>query len=72
MCELNKRGMITAQICSDPFVRLGISQARTFGVPDLPIVIIPHPLGGLTVAKVEERARVALSQIVRLIEESRK
>lgn len=72
MCELSKRGMITAQICSDPFVRLGTSQAKTFGVPDLPIVIIPHPLGGLTLDKVEERARVALPQIMKLIEESRK
>ncbi len=67
MVELRKRGVITAVICSDPFRRLAMTQARVFGVPDLPLVMIPHPLGGLSIEQVEGRARVAIPQVVDLI-----
>ena len=69
MAELRKRGLVTAVICSDPFVKLGKTQARVFGVPDLPLVMIPHPLGGLTLDEVRGRAGVAIPQVVNLIQE---
>ena len=56
MAELTKRGLITAVICSDPFMKLGQAQAKVFGVPDLPLLKIPHPLGGLDLEQVEGRA----------------
>ena len=68
MAELGKRGVITAVVCTGPFMKLGQTQARTFGVPDLPLVEIPHPLGGISLERVEERAQAAVSQLVRLIE----
>ena len=67
MAELRKRGLTTAVICSDPFLKLAKTQARVFGVPDLPLVIIPHPLGGLSIEQVEGRALVAIPQVVGLI-----
>ena len=67
MAELRKRGLVTAVICSDSFVKLGKTQARVFGVADLPLVIIPHPLGGLSIEQVEGRALVAIPQVVDLI-----
>ena len=69
MCELRKRGLVTAVICSDPFLKLGTTQAKVFGVPDLPLVMIPHPLGGLTLDEVRGRADVAIPQVVSLIRE---
>ena len=69
MAELRKRGLVTAVICSDPFLKLGKTQARVFGVPDLPLVMIPHPLGGLTLDEVKGRAGVAIPQVVNLIQE---
>ena len=69
MAELRKRGLVTAVICSDPFLKLGKTQARVFGVPDLPLVMIPHPLGGLTLDEVRGRADVAIPQVVNLIQE---
>ena len=72
MAELRKRGLATAVICSDPFLQLGKTQARVFGVPDLPIVRIPHPLGGITLEQVEGRAQVAIPKVVELIEEQLK
>jgi hypothetical protein len=70
MSELRKRGLTTAVICSEPFLKLGKNQARVFGVPDLPLLLIPHPLGGLSLEQVEGRARHAIPQIVELIKTS--
>ena len=69
MSELRKRGLVAAVICSDPFVKLGRNQARVFGVPDLPLIVIPHPLGGLGLDGVKERAGAATPQVVNLIKE---
>jgi hypothetical protein len=68
MCELQKRGVVSAVICSDPFFKLAKAQACVFGVPDLPLVVIPHPLGGIELASVMARADAALPQVLELIE----
>jgi hypothetical protein len=67
MCELRKRGLVAAVICSDPFLKLAQAQARVFGVPDLRLVVIPHPLGGIELAGVMARADAALPQVLELI-----
>ena len=67
MCELRKRGLTTAVIVSGPFLNLGKNQSRVFGVPDLSLLLIPHPLGGLSLEQVEGRAQHAIPQIVELI-----
>ena len=69
MCELRKRGLATAVIVSEPFLTLGKTQARVFGVPDLPLLLIPHPLGGLSLEHVEGRAQRVLPQVLKIIEE---
>lgn len=70
MANLQKRGLTTAVICSGPFLKLGQTQARVFGVPDLPLLLIPHPLGGLAIDEVRARAEHALPQFVKLVKES--
>jgi hypothetical protein len=72
MVQLRKRGLAAAVICSDSFLKLAQNQSRVFGVPDLPLVIIPHPLGGLSLADVQVRADVAIPQVVRMIQEQTK
>ena len=69
MCELRKRGVPAAVIASDAFQNLGKAQSKVFGVPDLPLAIIPHPLGGLTLEQVEGRAQRAIPQLVTFIRE---
>ena len=70
MCELRKRGLVTAVICSEPFLKLGKNQSRVFGVPDLPLLLIPHPLGGLDLAGVQGRAGHAIPQVLNIIKEN--
>ena len=69
MAQLTKRGLIAAVVCSDSFMRLGMAQAKVFGVPDLPLLKIEHPLGGLNLDKVRERATVALPQLLKVVKE---
>ena len=69
MAQLTKRGLIAAVVCSDSFMKLGRAQAKVFGVPDLPLLQISHPLGGLALEQVRERAAVALPQLIKFIRE---
>ena len=71
MAQLTKRGLIAAVVCSDTFMKLGTAQAKVFGVPDLPLLKIQHPLGGLSMDKVRERAAVALPQLLEMVKEKR-
>jgi hypothetical protein len=72
MCEVRKRGISAAVICSEPFVTLAKTQAKVFGVPDLALIVIPHPLGGLNMAGVENRAEIANTQLIALIRQMSK
>jgi len=69
MIQLRKRGLAAAVICSDSFLKLAQNQSRVFGVPDLPLVVIPHPLGGLSLVDVQKRADIAIPQIISIIQE---
>lgn len=69
MAELRRRGLTTAVICSTPFEKLGRAQARVFGVPDLPLVMIQHPLGGIGMEDVRARAQQASTSVVDLLRE---
>ena len=71
MAQLTKRGVVAAVVCSESFMKLGSAQAKVFGVPDLPLLKIPHPLGGLSLDKVRERAETALPQLVETIKAAR-
>ena len=62
--------MVVALLCTKPFQALGQAQSKAFGVPDLPLVLIPHPLGGISVQDVAGRADHALTEIARIIKEA--
>ena len=67
MIEVRRRGVPSAVICSAPFRKLGETQARVLGIPDLPLIMIKHPLGGITLDNVKERADAALPQVLELL-----
>ncbi|MCZ7574186.1 MAG: hypothetical protein M5U01_37020 [Ardenticatenaceae bacterium] len=56
-----------ATICTDAFAGLARDEAAAGGLPDLPLVVIPHPLGGLTAAEVHSKAEEALTQVVQVL-----
>lgn len=69
MIEVRRLGIPSAVICSEPFVQLGRTQSKVLGVPDLPLIIIKHPLGGLALDDVKARADSALAQLLDVLRE---
>lgn len=53
---------------SDRFLELGRLQARTLGVPDLRLAVIPHPLAGLDPSAAEERGRAVGRELIALLD----
>ena len=51
-------------VCTHLFVRLGEVERRALGMPELPMAIAPHPLGGLKAAAVLAKAEALLDQVV--------
>ena len=62
--ELERRGVPTVTVCPHLFVRLGEVERRALGMPELPMAIAPHPLGGLKAEAVLAKADALLDQVV--------
>ena len=60
--------MRTVTVTSDRFLELGRLQAGTLGVPDLRLVVIPHPLAGLDPLAAEDRGRSVGHELLRLLD----
>ena len=69
MIEVRRRGVPSAVICSTPFLQLGRTQSRVLGVPDLPLIVIEHPLGGISMDDVKARADAALPRLLEMLRE---
>jgi len=52
-------------VATTSFVRLATSIKHSMNLRDLPLVVVPHPLGAESVAA--EKARLASSEIVKAI-----
>jgi len=61
---LERRGIPTVVICTNPFLNSAHVHARTFGRTGFRPVGIPHPLGGLQPQVVNERAESILEEII--------
>jgi hypothetical protein len=70
---LEKAGVPTACICTDEFAPLGQAEAEALGMSTLPIVVIPHPLAGISADEVEHRGDAVLDEVIYVLtEDSRK
>ncbi len=52
-------------ICTEAFIGLAREESKNLGMPDLPLAIIKHPIGGESLAVIHQRAEDALPQIIR-------
>ncbi len=62
--ELERRGIPTVTVCSHLFQRLGNVERRSLGMPDLPMAIAPHPIGGVPPATAVAKADNLFDNIV--------
>ncbi len=65
--ELEKRGVVTATVCSAPFLAPARAQAQHQGMPSIPVVKIAHPMATASRAAVAEQARRALPDLARAL-----
>ena len=64
MVELERRGIPTAAVATEPFVDEALEQARLLGMPDYRMVYVPHPVQLLSVEELHGYADQVFEQIV--------
>jgi hypothetical protein len=64
MVELERRGLATAAVATEPFLDEALEQARLLGMPDYRMVYVPHPVQLLSVEALRACADRAFEEIV--------
>jgi hypothetical protein len=65
--HLDRAGIPAATICTDHFVATGQATATVWGVPDYPVIYMPHPLSTLADAEIQAAAQRMAEQVVRVL-----
>jgi hypothetical protein len=65
---IEQRGKAAAVICTEPFASSARMTAQTFGMDGYPFAQILHPIGRASEKELEERAGVALPQVMNILE----
>jgi hypothetical protein len=61
---LEKNGIPTAIICTDAFLTLAKSISTAKGISSPRLVVIPHPLAGISADEVRKKAENVVSTVV--------
>ena len=67
---LEQRGVPTVVLGTWEFEALAKLEAQNRGIADLPLALIPHPLGGIREDEVVKKADLALDAVVRAVTRS--
>ena len=67
--EFEKRGIFTTTVCTSGFASLLKKTGEVKGFPNLAIVTVSHPIGGIELSKVREKADGAISDIIKVLTE---
>jgi hypothetical protein len=69
MVRLEKLGVATAAVATEPFLDEALEQARLLGMPDYRMVYVPHPVQLLSLEELHASADAVFDEIVaRLVE----
>jgi len=66
--NIERRNVPAAVICTRPFIPTAKAMAKICNLPNYPFVVVGHPIGSLTPAELQERAALALPQIIAILE----
>jgi hypothetical protein len=64
---MEKLGVPTAVICTEPFISSGKAMALSHGIQDYPFIVIPHPIVATKPETLHERADQVVDQVVALL-----
>jgi hypothetical protein len=62
--EIEKRGKPTVTICTNRFEILAHVTATGLGMPNLPVVVVPHPIGGISLEEVKIKTDDILDNVI--------
>ena len=65
--HLDRAGIPAATICTDHFVATAEATATVWGVPDYPVIFMPHPLSTLTDDEIQAGAQHLAEQVVSVL-----
>ena len=64
MVELERLGIATAAVATEPFLDEALEQARLLGMPDYRMIYVPHPVQLLSLEELHGYADRAFEEIV--------
>ena len=64
---MEKLGVPTAVICTEPFISSGKAMALAHGLPDYPFAVIPHPINATSYEVLDDWVEESLPEVVRLL-----
>jgi len=67
---LEQHGIPTVVMGTKEFESLATLEARNRGLAELPLALIPHPLGGIHAEEVVKKADLAIETVVRAVTSS--
>ncbi len=67
--RLEKVGIPTVTIVTNDFLDLATTTATQEGAADLPFVVVEHPLGGIGLEAVQEKAKAAFPEVMKMATE---
>jgi hypothetical protein len=67
---LEQHGIPTVVMGTKEFESLATLEARNRGLAELPLALIPHPLGGIHEEEVVKKADLAIEAVVRAVTKS--
>lgn len=65
--HFDRAGIPAATICTDHFVNTAQATATVWGVPDYPVLYMPHPLSALSDAEIRDEAQKLVAQVVQVL-----
>ena len=68
LVRLERRSIPTAGVGTIPFADEALEQARLLGMPDLRMVLVPHPVQLLDDGELDALADGALARVLRLLQ----
>ena len=67
---LEQRGVPTAVMGTFEFEQLARLEARNRGIADLPLALVPHPLGGIKEDEVIRKADLVIEAVLKAVTRS--
>lgn len=65
--HLDRAGIPAATICTDHFVNTSEATATVWGVPEYPVIYMPHPLSALNDDEIQAQAQQLVAQAVNIL-----